>query len=123
MFSAPQYPVFRAVFNQRDIPDWTPGLKETLQQNHGSPVITAEFSKSEATFLKDLSHSKTLNTICKNLERCKTVTRQVTSAEDLASTKKRVSNGSQRENVGVNNRAKANDKQIECILHLSCLWC
>jgi hypothetical protein len=74
---------------------------------HGSSIVTTESSQSAASLLEELSPIPTLKTTCGNRGRRKNVARELTSAEGLASAKKRVANGGRREGVGAKRRAAA----------------
>ncbi|GFU18715.1 hypothetical protein TNCV_1352721 [Trichonephila clavipes] len=88
---------------------------------HGSSNVTTGSSQSAASFLEGLSQNPTVKTTCGNHGRRKNIARELTIAEGLASTKKRVVKGNHREGIGAKHRATASASKhnASCI----CLVC
>ncbi|GFV92926.1 hypothetical protein TNCV_1693191 [Trichonephila clavipes] len=88
---------------------------------HGSSIVTTEFSQPVASFLEKLCPIPTLKATCGNRVRRKNVARELTSAEGLAPTKKRVASRAYKDGVGTKRRATESTSKHKCILHFSCL--
>lgn len=94
----------------------TCNISKVTASNASSSVIS-ESSRSTASLLKELSPVPTLKTTCSNRGKRKNIARELTSAESLASARKRVANGSSNVGVGAKRRAtkSAGNSNVSCL--------